>query len=90
MSTRPDDDLQNSDVFIEDSYEKVNTDINLSIDKLREIKNEIKNTPWYRIWTHMKLRKELSSVGKESDKILKRLKKLDAESMNPIQIVKRP
>jgi hypothetical protein len=90
MSTRPDDDLQNSNVPIEDSYENVNTDMNLSIDKLREIKNKIEIAPWYRIGTHIKLRKELSSVEKESDKILERLKKLDVESRNPIQIVKRP
>lgn len=90
MSIRPDDELQNRDVVIEDSYEKVNADITLSINKLREIKNERNNTPWYHIGTHIKLRKEFSSVGKESDKILERLKKLDAESRNPIQIVKRP
>jgi hypothetical protein len=82
--------LKNSDVFIEDSYEKINTDIILSIDKLREIKNKIRHTPWYRIGTHIKLRKGLLCIEKESDKISERLKKLDAESRNPIQIVKRP
>jgi hypothetical protein len=89
MSIWSDDKLQNRDVVIEDSYEKVNIDIFLLIDKLTEVKNKIRSTSWYRIGTHIKLRKEFSCIEKESDRILERLKKLDIEGRNPMQIVKR-
>jgi hypothetical protein len=90
MSIRPGDKLQNGDIVVEDSYEKLSIDIALLTDKLVDVKKEIRNTPWYRIGTHRKLKKEFSLIEDESDKIYERLKKLDIQKMNPIQIVKRP
>lgn len=72
-----------------DTYSKVNTDTLLLIDKTRAVKDKIRRTPWYRIGTHMKLRKELSDLEKETDKIVERLNRLDMERKNPVQIVKR-
>lgn len=90
MSIRPDDELKNRDVFIEDSYEKVGVDTLLLMERLKIVKNKMRNTPWYRIGTRMKSQKELSCIQKETDEIAERLKILDTESRNLMQIVKRP
>lgn len=73
----------------DDNYGKVNTDILFLIDRLRLVKNKVRETPWYRIGTKIKLRKEISDIEKETDKIGERLNKLNMEKKNPIQIVKR-
>lgn len=86
---RPCDEFQNGDMVIEDTYEKINADITLLTDKLIDVKREMKDIPWYRFGTRIKLRKELSCIEKESDKIAERLKKLDRKKTSPIQIIKR-
>ncbi len=73
----------------DDNHSKVNTDILFLIDKVKIIKDKIKKTPWFRFGTLIKLRRELRDLDKESDEIGERLKKLHAQKMNPIQIVKR-
>lgn len=89
MSIRSDDKSSNGNIVTEDSYYKVCADVKLLMDRLKIVKYKLKNTPWYRILTRIKLRKELSRVEKESEEVGKRLIILDAKSRNPIQIVKR-
>lgn len=89
MPTRSNDRLPNSDTVPEDNYYKLNTDILLLLERLRIVKNKRNNTSWYSIWTRIKLWKEIWSIQKETEKVGERLIRLDAESKNPIQIVKR-
>jgi hypothetical protein len=89
VSIRSDDKLPNSDSITEDSYYKVNTDIMILIDRLRITKKKMSNTRWYSIWTRMELRKEISCIEKETKEAGERLLRLDAESRNPIKLVKR-
>jgi hypothetical protein len=89
MYIGPEDKLRNSD-YTEDNYSNVLTDVSLLRDRLEIVKNKIRNTPWYRIWTYIILQKELSDIQKKTNKIGKRLEILDKKCINPIQIVKRP
>lgn len=89
MPIGPDDKLQNGEVSNDDNYDKLNVDILFLIDKLRIWKEKIGHTPWYRIGTHIKLRKELSGFEKEVDEIAERLQRLHAVHKNPIEVVRR-
>lgn len=73
----------------DDNYSNVNTDTLLLIDRVRIVKDKIRRTSWYRIGTLIKLRKELSGLEKEADKIGERLNRLRMKNKNPIEIVKR-
>lgn len=73
----------------DDNYDKVNTDTLLLMNRVDIVKDKIDKTPWYRIGTLIKLRKELNHLGKETDKIGERLERLNNKYKNPIQIVKR-
>lgn len=86
MSIRPDDKLSNGNIVTEDSYDKINNDIILLMDRLNTVKNRLSIIPWYRILTRIKLRKEISCIERETEEVGKRLARLDE---NPIQIVKR-
>lgn len=81
--------MPNSDTITEDSYDKVNTEVILLIGRLKIAKEKRSNTSWYHIWTLIQLRKEISCIEMETDKIGERLLRLDMEGKNPIQIVKR-
>lgn len=73
----------------DDTYSKLNSDTLFLIDRLRIIKAKKRDTSWYRIGTHIKLRNELSDIVEETDKIGERLNRLEMERKNPIKIVKR-
>jgi hypothetical protein len=90
MSSISDDKLSNRNNIMDDNYYKVNSDTKLLMVRLEIVKKKLNNIPWYRLWTYLKLRKELSCIERETDEIVKRLKRLDDEYMNPIQLVKRP
>lgn len=89
MPIRSDGKLPNSDTITEDSYYKVNTDIMLLMDRLRIVKKKMSDTKWYRIWTRMELRKEISCIENETKEVGGRLLRLDEEERHPIKIVKR-
>lgn len=89
MSIGTDDKLSNSDNDTQDNYYKVYIDASLLSDRLEIVKNKMRNTPWYCIWTHIGLQKELSCVQREADEVGKRLERLDEKYRNPVQIVKR-
>ena len=84
-----DDKSPNDNIVIEDSYDKLNIDILLLTERVKILKSRRKNTPWYRVGTRLKLRKELSCIERESDEIAERLLRLHEKDRNPIQIVKR-
>lgn len=81
---------QKSDKFTDnaDNYDKINLDVLALQDKVRNIKDDIRRTPWYHVFAHLKLHKEYKNLVKEADKIGERLKKLDRD-LKLIEIVKR-
>lgn len=89
MTIRSDDKLPNSDGITDDDYYKVQRDTKLLVDRLEIVKKKLSNTPWYRLWKYLELRRELSCVERETDEIGKRLKRLDKKYENPIQLVRR-
>jgi hypothetical protein len=72
-----------------DDYGKLNMDILFLTDRLRIWKKKLRNTPWYHILTHIRLRKELLDIEEDVEEIGERLQKLDVMRKNPIQLVKR-
>lgn len=69
-----------------DSYDQINLDTLILTDKVRDIKRRIRETPWYRLRTHLRLYKELRNFDKQADEIRERLKRIKE---NPIQIIRR-
>lgn len=69
-----------------DSYDKINLDILMLTDKIRDDKQRIRETPWYRLGIQWRLYKELRNLSKQADKIGERLKRIEE---NPIQIIRR-
>lgn len=69
-----------------DTYDKINFDILILKDKVRDVQKRIGETPWYRIRTQWRLYKELGNLSKQTDEIGERLKRIKE---NPVQIVKR-
>lgn len=71
----------------QDSLDKINIDVLFLKDQERIINYKIRKTPWYRIFTRLKLIKELDALNKEADKIGERLEKIEK---NPIKIISKP
>lgn len=69
-----------------DTYDKINRDILILTDKVRDVNLRIKKTPWYRILEQLKLIKELRNLQRQTDDIEERFKRIKE---NPIKVVKR-
>ncbi len=69
-----------------DTYDKINFDISVLKDKVRDVQKRNRETPWYHIREQWRLYKELRNLGKQTDEIGERLKRIKE---NPVQIVKR-
>lgn len=64
-----------------DTYDKINRDILILTDKVRDVKVRIRKTPWYRVIEHYKLSKELKDLEKQTDDIGERLKRIKENHM---------
>lgn len=69
-----------------DTRDKINFDILVLTEKIRDVQKRIRETPWHHLRTQWRLYKDTRSLSKQTDEIGKRIKRLEE---NPIQIVKR-
>lgn len=69
-----------------DTRDKINFDILILTEKVRDVQKRIRKTPWHHLREQWRLYKELRNLERQTDEIGKRIKRLEE---NPIQIVKR-
>lgn len=69
-----------------DTYDKINLDILTILEKVRNIKKKIRDTPWYHFRERWRLYKEIKSIEKQTDDIGKRLQIIEKSA---VQTVKR-